>query len=103
MTKIEPSDEGGKEKFVIVCGDKIYKFLCETEEKAQQWIEALNSEFKKYNGERKFEQILEVKLKKKVIVDFYKLPNIHLEKANMKKNIEEQMSLENYFPPKKIM
>jgi hypothetical protein len=100
MSDIE-LNEGGK--FKIVSGDKIYKFYNDSEEKAKEWYEALKAELKKHKSEKKIENIIDVKLRKKVIVDFYKLPRMQTERANLKKSVEEQMRGENYFPPRKVM
>lgn len=93
-------------KFLIVVGsDKVYKYSLENDESKENWIKALNGEINKLRGDskKKIENILEVKLKKKVIVDFYNLPNIYTEKTEMKKRIEEEIKNEYIFPEKKTV
>ena len=55
-------------KFMITCSDKIYKFLCKSEEEKDAWVNAVNSEMKRIRGEsfKKLENVYEIKLKKKV-------------------------------------
>jgi hypothetical protein len=89
-------------KFLIAVGEKIYKFLCATDEEKDNWVKALNNEIKKEKGEivKKIENMHDIKLKKKVIEDFYKLPNIDSDKFYMKKKVEEAMRHEKFFPEK---
>jgi hypothetical protein len=95
------------DKFTIVCGEKVYKFWVHDQtETAQQWIDAIKNEIKKHKEEnslntKKIE--LEIGLKKKVIVDYYKLPDIHGERKLLKRKIEEHMRTEMYFPEKRIL
>jgi hypothetical protein len=89
-------------KFMIVTNDKVYKFECKSEEEKKEWIDAINSEIKRKRVQtvKKIENIYEVKLKKKVISDYYNLPSIHSEKLYMKKRVEESIKTENFFEPK---
>ena len=89
-------------KFLIVIGEKVYKFSCKTDEEKEQWINALNNELKRIKGdiEKKIENILDVKLKKKVIQDYYQLPNINSEKLYMKKKVDEAIKGEDFFQEK---
>jgi hypothetical protein len=86
-------------KFLVAVGEKIYKFLCSSEEEKDSWVKALNNEIKKIKGEttKKFENLYDIKLKKKIIEDFYKLPNINTDKFYMKKKVEETIKNENFF------
>jgi hypothetical protein len=88
---------------LIVCGDKVYKFSIEEDGKCEEWIEAINGELRKLKMEvtKKIENYLEIKLKKKVIIDYYNLQEIHNEKLVMKKRVEDAMKAENYFLEKK--
>ena len=91
-----------KEKFLIVCEEKVYKFTCTTEEERGNWIKSLNGEMKKLKGDsnKVVENLYEIKLKKKVIEDYYRLPNINAEKLNMKKRVDETIKTEKYFVEK---
>lgn len=99
MKKIEQSKSC---KFIIISNDKVYKFFCKTEEEVAAWMNALNSEIKRKRGEsiKKIENLYEMKLKKKVVVDFYHLPSLYSEKLYMKNKVEESIKTENFFAPK---
>ena len=93
-------------KFVISFGDKLYKFKTQTEEEKNKWIEVLNSEITKLskeNNEKKYENIIEIKLKKKIIEDLYNLPKIQDGKDYIIKVTEDALLKEGYFKlkPKK--
>ena len=96
MKKVQGVKSG---KFMIVCGDKVYKFLCKSEEDKDAWVNALTLEIKRVRGEsfKKIENVYELKLKKKVIIDYYHLPNIYSEKLYMKKRVDECIKSENFF------
>jgi hypothetical protein len=91
------------EKFLIVVGEKIYKFQCKTDEERDSWVKALNNEIKRLKGDsnKKLENIYEIKLKKKIIEDYYNLPNISSEKLYMKKKVDEAIKGESFFADKK--
>lgn len=86
-------------KFLIICGEKVYKFSCNTDDLKESWIKALNNEMKITRGDvtKKIENFMEVRLKKKIIVDFYNLPNIGSDKLYMKKQVIEEIKNENFF------
>ena len=86
-------------KFKIIGFDKEYKFQCKSEEEKEEWMNALNKEIKRIRGDtlKKLDNVYEVKLKKKVIVDYYNLPNIYSEKLYMKKRVDDAMRTENNF------
>lgn len=86
-------------KFKIIGFDKEYKFQCKSEEEKEAWMNALNKEIKRIRGDslKKLDNVYEVKLKKKVIVDYYNLPNIYAEKLYMKKRVDDAMRTENNF------
>ncbi len=91
------------DKFLMVVGEKIYKFQCKTEEDRDSWVKALNNEIKRIKGDshKKLENIYEIKLKKKIIEDYYNLPNISAEKLYMKKKVDESIKSESFFADKK--
>jgi hypothetical protein len=86
-------------KFIIIGTDKDYKFQCKSEEEKEAWMNALTNEIKRIRGDshKKLDSVYEVKLKKKVIVDYYNLPNIYAEKLYMKKRVDVAMKSENHF------
>lgn len=97
-------------KFLMVVEDKadkkhggrVYKFACHTEEEKEKWINALTSEMKRLRGEteKKDDIILSMKIKKKVIVDFYHLSDVGKERAVIKERIVNSINNERFFPPK---
>jgi hypothetical protein len=89
-------------KFRVACQDKVYKFQCDEDFLAQEWVEALKDVVKmaKQNNTKVIDTQIEIKLKKKVILDYYNLLDIHKEVLNTKTRIEEQMKSENYFEKK---
>jgi hypothetical protein len=100
MKKVQEDNEL---KFIILFGDKLYKFKTETEEEKNKWIKVLNSEINnlsRENCEKRYENLVEIKLKKKVIVDFYNLPKIQDGKDYIIKVTEEALLKEAYFKPK---
>ena len=103
MKDISKIESHKKNKFKIDCSDKVYKFSIEEEGKCEEWVEAINGELKKLKMEciRKVENYLEIMLKKKIIIDYYNLDEIHNEKLVMKKKVDELMKTENYFLEKK--
>lgn len=93
-------------KFIILFGDKIYKFLVESNEIRNKWVESLNKEIKKLttdDEDKKYENVAELKLKKKVIEDFFNLPKIQEGKDYIIKITEEAIITEGFFKlkPKK--
>jgi len=99
MKKVQGHKEG---KFLIVVGEKVYKFACKDDVEKDAWVKALEEEIKKdkLGTNKKLENIYESKLKKKVIEDYYELPNINTEKLSIKSRIEETIKTENFFPEK---
>jgi len=89
-----------EKKFLILTGEKVYKFACENDDEMNSWINAINTEIRriKLNSQKRFENIYEVKYKKKKYIrDLWNLPKITDHKTI---NIEEQMKSESYFKPK---
>lgn len=103
MKKVQSTKEL---KFIISFGDKLYKFKTETEDEKNKWIQVINSEISKLskeNNEKRYENIIEIKLKKKIIEDLYNLPKIQDGKDYIIKITEEALLKEGYFKlkPKK--
>ena len=80
---------------------KEYKFKCETEEEKVAWIFAITNSMKKIKNSdvSKNEQKLNIKVRKKIIHDLFKFPDINLNLAYMREKVLKSMENENYFPP----
>ena len=86
-------DKGGKNS------GKVYKFSCVSEDEKQKWINAITNEMKKLRGElKKEENKVEMKIKKKVITDLFKLPDVGKDRLYMKTRTRSLMQKETYFP-----
>ena len=86
-------DKGGKNS------GKVYKFCCVSEDEKQKWINAITNEMKKLRGElKKEENKIEMKIKKKVITDLFKLPDVGKDRLYMKTRTRSLMQKETYFP-----
>lgn len=85
-------------------GGKVYKFSVETEEEKEKWINAITSEMKRLKGEidKKDDVLLVIKPKKKIIDDFYKLPEVGNERTAIKIRIINSIQKEPYFKFKQI-
>ena len=80
---------------------KEYKFKCETEEEKVAWIFAITNSMKKIKNSdvAKNEQKLNIKVRKKLIHDLFKFPDINLNLAYMREKVLKSMENENYFQP----
>ena len=87
---------------MLLIQDKIYKILLKTDEERDKWIDAINNEIKKLRGEveKKVENYYNVKLKKKIIIDYLNLPPPHSDQNEIRRKIEECISKETYFEKK---
>ena len=86
-------DKGGKNS------GKVYKFSCVSEDEKQKWMNAITNEMKKLRGElKKEENKIEMKIKKKVITDLFKLPDVGKDRLYMKTRTRSLMQKETYFP-----
>ena len=94
-------NEDGEAKKDAGTGGKVYKFSCETEEQKNEWVTAITNEMKKLkkNEEKTKEDILEIPERKKIIIDYFNLPNINTDIYYMRKKVLEEMNNENYFQP----
>ena len=92
----ERDDEKAKELKV-----KEYKFMCETEEEKIEWVLVITNAMKKLNNEKvlKKEEKLDIKVRKKIIHDLFKFPDINGETTYMRKKVLAAMNNENYFKP----
>lgn len=100
MKKVQPFKEL---KFIIPLSDNVYKFKTETEEEKNKWIDLLNQEIKKFanqSNDKRYENVCEIKLKKKIIEDFYNLPKIQEGKDYIIKVTEDAILKEGFFKPK---
>ena len=93
---VKESDETGK-----IFKAKEYKFMCESEEQKIEWVLAITNSMKKLNNSKilKKEEKLDIKIRKKIIHDLFKLPEINKETTYMRKKVLESMNNENYFKP----
>ena len=80
---------------------KIYKFKCQDEETKNKWMSVLTQEISKFKeqGEKRNINILEIKLRKKEIIDHFNLPEIGKDIYFMRNQIIQEMKNENYFKP----
>ena len=87
---------------MLVIQDKVYKFGLTNDEDRDKWIKAINNEIKKLKGEveRKVETYYQVKLKKKIIVDYLNLAPPHTDLNEVRRKIEEKIFKETFFMKK---
>ena len=80
---------------------KEYKFMCESEEEKVQWILAITNSMKKMKNSKilKKEGKLDIKPRKKIIHDLFKLPEINKDTIYMRKKVLEEMKDEHFFSP----
>ena len=99
---IDEEDEKEKKK-AKEAGGKIYKFACQTDEEKREWVTAITTEMKrlkKQSEENKdAKNKLEIPVRKKIITDYFDLPNFDKDLKYMKKKVLEEMNNENYFQP----
>ena len=99
---IDEADEKEKKK-AKEAGGKIYKFACQTDEEKREWVTAITSEMKRLKkaGEenKDVKNKLEIPVRKKIITDYFDLPNFDKDLRYMKKKVLEEMNNENYFQP----
>ena len=95
LIRIKEVDEKGKSK----C--KEYKFMCESEEEKLEWIFAITNSMKKVKNAKILsnQQKIDIKIRKKVIHDLFKLPDINKDKGYMRNKVLEALNNENYFKP----
>ena len=93
--RVKEEDEKGNIKA------KEYKFMCESEEEKVEWISAITKCMKKVKNAQllKKEEKLDIKIRKKVIQDLFKLPEIHTINTYMRNKVLDAMNNENYFKP----
>ena len=98
----ESVDEKAKKKSSDA-GGKIYKFACQTDEEKREWVTAITNEMKrlKKKGEEKtnIQNKLEIPVRKKIITDYFNLPDFDKDTKYMRKKVLEEMNNENYFQP----
>lgn len=94
-----------KNKFDLNCNKKNYEFLVENEEIRNKWIDVINQEIKRINkkAKKKYNDILHLDLKKKVIQDYFEFPSIEDNKEHIRNVINESMKREDFFTSKKEM
>ena len=99
----ESNEEKTKKKKDSDAGGKIYKFCCQTDEEKRKWVTAITDEMKrlKKKGEEKNNTAnkLEIPVRKKIITDYFNLPDFDKDLRYMKKKVLEAMNNENFFQP----
>ena len=80
---------------------KVYKFSCASDEEKVNWVNAITNEMKRVKkAEEKRNYKLEIPIRKKVITDYFILPDIK-DVNYMKKKVLEEMNREDYFKKNK--
>ncbi len=92
-------------KLNLICNKKNYEFLVENEELRNRWIDSFNQEIKRINKieKKKYNDILHLDLKKKLIEDYFGYPSIEDNKEHIRNVVNESMKKENFFRSKKEM
>ena len=84
-------------------GGKIYKFACQTDEEKREWVTAITNEMKRLKKsveeKKNINNKLEIVVRKKIITDYFNLPDFDKDQNYMKKKVLEEMNNENYFQP----
>ena len=87
------------DRFFIILKEQVYKFICESSEIKEKWVDSIKSEMKKLKieSEKKIENIYLVKVKKKIINEMTLLPKIFIDLNDIKDSINKCLSIENCF------
>ena len=85
--------------------NKIYKFVLETEEQKNNWVNVLSTEIKRIQIEKNNKECIlySIKPKKKIIEDYYKLIDVGKERVNIKKRIMNSIQKETFFKKKQTV
>jgi hypothetical protein len=98
----ESVDEKEKKK-TKEAGGKIYKFACQNDDEKREWVIAITNEMKRLKKQSEVKKDvknkLEIPVRKKIITDYFNLPNFDKDLKYMKKKVLEEMNNENYFQP----
>ena len=98
----ESVDEKEKKK-TKEAGGKIYKFACQNDDEKREWVIAITNEMKRLKKQSEVKKDvknkLEIPIRKKIITDYFNLPNFDKDLKYMKKKVLEEMNNENYFQP----
>ena len=104
MMIVQESDESNREdkgENKKELGGKIYKFACQTNEEKDAWVFAITQEMKrvkKTDGQANNNK-LEIAVRRKIIFDYFNLPEVGKDVFYMKKKVLEEMNNESYFKP----
>ena len=97
IVNLTPEDNSGK-KNKNDFKRKIYKFSCKTNDERNKWIDEIEKEMKKLKNEGDNNtNKLEIPIKKKVITDYEKLPEMNKDFNYMRKKVLEYMMNEKFF------
>ena len=107
VNKIDSSEE---KKFVLKLNEKgeinEYKFKCNSEEEKIKWVKAITRAMKKVQKENEIQikEKIEVKQRKKIINDFFNLPNIKNDGVYIEEKVMGSLAGEDFFKmtPEKI-
>ena len=79
------------DRFFIILKEQVYKFICESSEIKEKWVDSIKSEMKKLKieSEKKIENIYLVKVKKKIINEMTLLPKIFIDLNDIKDSINK--------------
>ena len=110
LKNVDKIDYFDNKKFVLKVKEKDeikeYKFKCDSEEEKNKWVVALSRAMRKAQIENKIEinEKIEIKQRKKIIVDLFNLPNIKIDGKYIEDKVLGSLSVEDYFKmtPEKI-
>ena len=76
-----------------------YKFKCNNEKEKTSWVTAITKAIKKYKTEVNIQSVQKIELKeyKKIINDFFNLPNIKIDEPYMRIKVLDSLINEDYF------
>ena len=85
--------------------NKIYKFVLDTEEETNKWVDVINSEIKRIKNDKNNKECIlyTIKPRKKIIEDYYKLPDVGKERVKIKKRIINSIQKETFFKKKQTV
>lgn len=76
-----------------------YKFKCNNEKEKTSWVTAITKAIKKYKTDVNIQSVQKIELKeyKKIINDFFNLPNIKIDEPYMRIKVLDSLINEDYF------
>ena len=93
--KMTENDEGNENKKKYI---REYKFKCNSEQEKESWMNVIAKVTNKYKKEKIIvKEKIEIKEYKKVIEDFFNLPNIKVNEMYMQSKVLDSLENEDYF------